>query len=82
MSFQSASVDPVEMPPLSPEQLIEVCVAYKARFSLSDVFSREQAKNECVLVVMSSVFVASQSSCIFLCSREQIRLVENGLYIV
>ena len=28
---------------------------------------------------MSSVFVASQSSCFFLCSREQIRLVENRL---
>ncbi len=29
---------------------------------------------------MSSVFVASQSSCFFLCSREQIRQVENRLY--
>ncbi len=28
---------------------------------------------------MSSVFVASQSSCFFLCSREQIRLVKNRL---
>ncbi len=28
---------------------------------------------------MSSAFVASQSSCFFLCSREQIRLVENRL---
>jgi hypothetical protein len=28
---------------------------------------------------MSSVFVTSQSSCFFLCSREQIRLVENRL---
>ena len=29
---------------------------------------------------MSSMFVTSQSSCFFLCSREQIRLVENRLY--
>ncbi len=29
--------------------------------------------------MMSSVFIASQSSCFFLSSREQIRLVENGL---
>ena len=43
-------------------------------------FSREQAKSECDWMVMSSVFVASQSSCFFLCSREQIRLVENRLY--
>ena len=28
---------------------------------------------------MSSVLVASQSSCFFLCSREQIRQVENRL---
>ena len=46
-------------------------------------FSREQAKSKCDWVVMSSVFVASQSSCFFLCqcseSREQIRLVENRL---
>ncbi len=28
---------------------------------------------------MSSVFVVSQSSCFYLCSREQIRLVENRL---
>ena len=40
-------------------------------------FSREQAKCECDWLVMSSVFVASQSSCFFLCSREQIRQVEN-----
>ena len=36
-----------------------------------------QAKSECV--VMSSMFVASQSNCFFLCSRNQIRLVENKL---
>ena len=29
---------------------------------------------------MSSVFVASQSSCYFLCSPEQVRLVENRLH--
>jgi hypothetical protein len=46
----------------------------------NDFFSREQAKSDCDWVVMSSVFVASQSSCLFLCSREQIRLVENRLY--
>ncbi len=28
---------------------------------------------------MTSVFVASQTSCFFLCSREQIRQVENRL---
>ncbi len=40
---------------------------------------REQAKSECDWVVMSSVFVASQSSCFFLCSSERIGLVENKL---
>ena len=44
--------------------------------------SREQAKSECDWLVMSSVFVTSQSSCFFLCSREQIRVVENQLYTV
>ncbi len=48
-------------------------------FSTWRFFSREQEKSECDSVVMSSVFVASQSSCFFLCSREQIRLVENKL---
>jgi hypothetical protein len=48
-------------------------------FSTWRFFSREQVKSECDWVVMSSVFVASQSSCFFLCSREQIRLVENRL---
>ncbi len=42
-------------------------------------FSREQAKSERDWAVMLSVFVANQSSCFFLCSREQIRLVENRL---
>ena len=46
-------------------------------FSTWRFCSREQAKSECDWLVMSSVFVASQSSCFFLCSREQIRLVEN-----
>ena len=36
-------------------------------------------KSECDWLVMSSVFVTSQSSCFFLCSREQIRQVENRL---
>ncbi len=46
-------------------------------------FSREQEKNECDWVVMSSVFVASQSSCFFLCSREQIRLQwQTGFILV
>jgi hypothetical protein len=46
--------------------------------------SREQAKSECDWVMMSSVFVASQSNCFFLisaCSRERVRLEENGLNI-
>ncbi len=54
----------------------------KARFPLGDFFAREQAKSECNWVVMSSVFVASQSSCFFLCSREQIRLVDNRLDVI
>ena len=54
-------------------------VLSKAGFPLGDIFSREQAKHEYDWLVMSSVFVASQSSCFFLCSREQIRLVENRL---
>ena len=33
------------------------------------IFSREQAKSECDRVVMSSAFVASKPSCLFLCSR-------------
>ena len=45
--------------------------------TLTLFFSREEAKSECDWVVMSSVFVASQSSCFFFCSREQIRVVEN-----
>ena len=52
-----------------------------SRFSTWRIYSREQANlSECDWLVMSSVFVASQSSCFFLCSREQIRLVENWLY--
>ncbi len=51
-----------------------------SRFSTWRIRSREQAKSECDWLVMSSVFVTSQSSCFFLCSREQIRLVENRLY--
>ncbi len=38
-----------------------------------------QVQSECDWLLMSSVFVASQSSCFFLCSRNQIRLVENKL---
>jgi hypothetical protein len=51
----------------------------KAGSSTWRICSREQAKSEYDWLVMSSVFVASQSSCFFLCSREQIRLVENRL---
>ena len=51
-------------------------------FSTWRICSREQAKSECDWLVMSSVFVASQSSCFFLCSREQIRQVENQLKIL
>ncbi len=48
----------------------------KPRFPLGDQFFRaNKQKNECDWVVMSSVFVASQSSCFFLCSREQIRAI-------
>ena len=52
----------------APSLAISLCgLAVKARF-----FSREQAKSECDWVMMSSVFVGSQSSCFLLCSREQI----------
>jgi hypothetical protein len=52
----------------------------QARFALGDFFFAQTNMQEvCDWVVMTSVFVASQSSCFFLCSREQIRLVENGL---
>ena len=50
-----------------------------SRFSTWRICSREQAKSQCDWLVMSSVFVASQSGCFFLCSREQIRQVENRL---
>ncbi len=56
--------------------------ALLSRFSTWRICSRKQAKSECDWLVMSSVFVTSQSSCFFLCSREQIRLVENRLYTV
>ena len=48
----------------------------KAGFPLGEFV---RAKHEYDWLVMSSVFAASQSSCFFLCSREQIRLVENRL---
>ena len=51
-----------------------------SRFSTWRICSHEQAKRECDWLVMTSVFVTSQSSCFFLCSREQIRQVENRLY--
>jgi hypothetical protein len=35
------------------------------------IFWREQGKYECDWLVMTSVFVASQSHCFILCSREQ-----------
>ncbi len=50
-------------------------------FSTWRFFSREQVKSECDWMVMSSVFVASQSSCFFPCLREQIRQVENRLKV-
>ena len=43
-------------------------------FSTWRFLSREQTKSECDWVVMLLVFVASQSSCFFLCLRKQIRL--------
>ena len=52
-----------------------------SRFSTWRICSREQAKSECDWLVMTSVFLASQSSCFFLCLREQIRQVENRLYL-
>ena len=42
--------------------------------------SLKQAKRECDWLVMSSVFVASQSGCLFLYSREQTRLVGLSLF--
>ena len=63
--------------------VIMYCIQQKprtlSRFSTWRICSREQAKNECDWLVMTSVFVASQTSCFFLCSREQIRQVENRL---
>ncbi len=52
-------------------------VVVLSRFSTWRICSREQAKNECDWLVMTSVFVTSQSSCFFLCSREQTCQVEN-----
>ena len=52
----------------------------KPVFQLAIFFSREQTKSESDWVMMSAVFVTSQSSCFFLCSRQQIRLVDNRLY--
>ncbi len=55
----------------------------KPIFHLANLFAK-QAKGEYDWLVISLLLVASQSSCIFLCSREQIRLVENrvkGLFI-
>ena len=51
-------------------------VCLKPVFHLVNLFART---SECDWLMMTSVFVASQSSCFFLCSREQIRLVENRL---
>jgi hypothetical protein len=42
--------------------------------------SLEQAETECDWLVMSSVFVASQSGCLSLCAREQTRLVELSVF--
>ena len=44
------------------------------------IFSREQAKSECDWVAMSSVFVASQSSCFFpLFARTNLPRGKQGL---
>ncbi len=51
----------------------------KLVFHLATFFARTRQKSERDWVVMSSVFVVSQSSCFFLCSREQICLVEDRL---
>ena len=42
-----------------------VLIRAVGRFSTWRICSREQAKNECDWLVMSSVFVANQSSCFF-----------------
>ncbi len=42
-----------------------VNIIYLSPFSTRRIFSREQAKSECDWLVMTSVFVASQSSCFF-----------------
>jgi hypothetical protein len=46
----------------------------KPDFYLAIFFSREKAKSERDWLVMSSVFVDSQSGCFFICPREQIRV--------
>ncbi len=74
-----ASYEAKVFPNKSMHELISCALS---RFSTWRICSREQANSECDWLVMSSVFVASQSSCFFLCSREQIRLVENRLKVV
>ena len=54
-------------------------IVIKARFPLGDFFRANKQNSECDWLVMSSVFVASQSHSFFACSREKIRPVENGL---
>ena len=56
-----------------------VLKSHLSRFSTWRICSREQAKSECDWLVMSSVFLTGQSGCFSLCSRKQIRLVENRL---
>ncbi len=80
-NFSTTSLNVVELHSTLLRQKLSPVTRHtstKACLPLGD-FSREQAKSECDWVVMSSVFVASQSSCFFVCSREQIRLVENRL---
>jgi hypothetical protein len=48
-------------------------------FHSAIIFWREQARSERDWLVMTSVLLASQSSCFFLSSREQIHLMENRL---
>ncbi len=61
----------------SLQKIVSVAINNVPTFFTWGLFSREQAKSEFDWVVMSSVFVASQSSYFFLCSHKQIRLVEN-----
>jgi hypothetical protein len=47
-----------------------VSTGLQAGFPLGHFYSREHAESECDWMLMSSVFVTSESNCVFLCSRE------------